>query len=163
MSEHQKVRGVAQASAEKLADAIEKLSHQVLWRNQRASSEVKDAVDIVVTELERMAKTLRSCAPSLQAEPSGNGHLALLAAKDKMTLLDDMVRAALRGAAGSSSFIGEAARLKLALAKLGTADLFEEERKRFQQEARRVQAMTEAILKTLDEQLAEIVAEAALK
>ena len=148
------VSGPAQVSAEKLADALHKLSKQLLWRNYRASSEVKDAVGVVAAELERTAETLKACAPTLPEQANVQSYLALLEAKDKLTLLDDMVRAALRGAEGSASFIGAAARLKLALAKLEATDLFEEKRRRLQHESRRAQAMTEATLKELEERLA---------
>lgn len=148
-------------SADQLATELKKLSDEIKWRNHRAAIEVKEAVQVVAGELDRTADALRACGPALAAlrdEATVKGHLALLEAKDKMTLLEDLVRRALRGAAESPTFIGETARLKLALAKLEATDLFEDKRRLLNDERRRVEAMTQATLRELDVRLAEIAA-----
>jgi hypothetical protein len=138
-----------------------KLSDAVVWKNHRATQEVRDAVKIIAAELARTADTIRSCAPALATlrdQATVQGHLALLEAKDKLTLLDDLVRSALNGANESPTFIGETARLKLALARLNAADLFEEKRRLLTEESRRVEAMTDSTLNDIDARLAELVA-----
>src|SRR5687768_12910767 len=110
-------------SAETLAGELKKLSQQILWRNHRAATELKDAVRVVARELEQTADALTASAPGV-AMATVRGHLALLEAKDKLTLLEGLVRNALCGAAHSPTFIGETARLELALAKMAASDLF---------------------------------------
>lgn len=151
----------ARSSAEKLAEELKKLSAAVLWKNHRATDEVKDAVRLVASELARTAETIRSCAPALATlrdETAVQGHLALLEAKDKLTLLDDLVRSALDGASESPTFIGETARLKLALARMDATDLFEEKRRLLTNESRRIEAMTDATMKDIESRLDELAA-----
>lgn len=146
-------------SPEQLAAELKKLSEAILFKNHRATDEVKDAVRVIVAELQRTADTLQKSGPALATlrdEATVQGHLALLEAKDKLTLLDDLVRTALDGAARSPTFIGETARLKLALARMDTADLFEEKRRLLKEERRRLEALTEAAMREIDERLAEI-------
>ena len=54
-------------SPERLADELKKLSEAVLWKNHRATDELKDAVKLVAAELSRTADTLRQSAPALEA------------------------------------------------------------------------------------------------
>lgn len=146
-------------SAEQLAGELKKLSDEIQWRNHRAAAEVKDAVRLVAGELERTAETLRAGGQGLAAlheEAKVQGHLALLEAKDKVGLLADLVRRALRGAEHSPTFIGETARLKLALARMDASDLFEAKRRLLKDERRRVEEMNDATLRDLAARLAEI-------
>lgn len=146
-------------SPARLADELQKLSEAILWKNHRATQEVKDAVKIVAAELVRTAENLKDSAPALAAvrdEATVQGHLALLEAKDKLALLDDLVRNALQGAHMSPTFIGETARLKLALARMEAADLFEEKRRLLLEERRRVEAMNARALRELEARLSEI-------
>ncbi len=147
-------------SARHIADGLKKLSDEVLWKNHRATEEVKDAVKIVAAELARTADALMRSVPglaTLKDEAEVQGHLAVLEARDKLTLLDELVRTALHGANASPTFIGETARLKLALARMDAADLFEEKRRLMLEERRRIQQMNVAALKGLEERLAELV------
>ena len=153
-------RGSAAKSAEKLAAELQRLRDEVLWQNHRAGSEVKDAVQVLATELERTADTLKACAPALDAlreSAAVKAHLALLEATDKLALLEDLVRSALSGAARSPTFIGETARLKLALGRLEATDLFEDKRRALMEQRRRLAQSTDATLEELDERLADIL------
>ena len=88
--------GDARPNAERLADELKKLSEAVLWKNHSATYELKDAVKLIAAELSRTADTLRKAAPALEAlrdEAAVQAHLALLGAKDRLTLLDDLNRA----------------------------------------------------------------------
>lgn len=146
-------------SAEQLAGELKKLSDAILFKNHKATDEVKDAVRVIANELERTAETIRKSGPALATlrdEATVQGHLALLEAKDKLTLLDQLVRTALDGAATSPTFIGETARLKLALARMDAADLFEEKRRLLKEESRRLETLTETTLREIDQHLAGI-------
>lgn len=147
-------------SAEHIADELKKLSDAVLWKNHRATDEVKDAVKIVAAELARTAEALKRSAPGLAAlrdDAAVQGHLAILEARDKLKLLDDLVRNALHGAHQSPTFIGETARLKLALARMDAADIFEEKRRLMLDERRRIQQMNITALKELEDRLTDLV------
>jgi hypothetical protein len=146
-------------SAQQLGAELKKLSDEIRWRNHRAVAEVRDAVHVVAGELEQTAATLNASAPVLATlldEATVQGHLALLEAQDRLTLLDELVRTALRGASSSPSFIGETARLKLALAKLEATDLFEEKRRLLKEERKKLEATTAQALKELDVRVEEI-------
>jgi hypothetical protein len=150
-----------QTSASTLADEIKKLSEAVRWKNHRAPHELRDAVDVVAAELAQTAETIKVSAAALATlrdEAAVQGHLALLEAKDKLHLLDDLVRSALSGAGESPTFIGDTARLKLSLARMDAADLFEEKRRLLTQERRRVEAMSDATMKEMRARLDEIAA-----
>jgi hypothetical protein len=142
--------------ADQLAAELKKLSDAIVQRNFRAADEVRDAVGVVAFELQRTADRLKASGPALAAlrdEATLQSHLALLEAKDKLMLLDDLVRRALDGAAKSPTFIGETARLKLALARMEATDLFEQKRRLLSEERRRIEAMTDAALNDIDAHL----------
>ena len=152
----------ASASADKVATDMKRLSDAVLWKNHRAPEELRVAVNMVANELFRTADAIQACGPALATlrdEATVQGHLALLEAKDKLALLDDLVRTALNGAQRSPSFIGETARLKLALARMDANDFFEQKRRLLTKERRRIESMTDAALKELDERLGELAKE----
>ena len=151
--------GAEAASPEQLAGELKKLADAIVFKNHRATDEVKDAVRLIAGELQRTADTLQRSGPALATlrdEATVQGHLALLEARDRLTLLDDLVRTALDGAAKSPTFIGETARLKLSLARMDAADLFEEKRRMLQEERRRVEALTEVTLREIDDRLAAL-------
>jgi hypothetical protein len=151
-------------TAQHIADELKKLSDEVLWKNHRASDEVKDAVKLVAAELARTAEALKRSAPGLAAlrdEAAVQGHLAVLEARDKLMLLDDVVRNALQGATSSPTFIGETARMKLALARMDAADLFEEKRRLMLEERRRIQQLNVTALRDLEDRLADLTRPAA--
>lgn len=148
-----------ESDAERIALDLKKLSDAVLWKNSSATDEVKTAVKIVAGELARTADALQRSAPELGAlrdEAMVQGHLAVLEARDRLTLLDELVRDALRGANQSPTFIGETARLKLALARMDAADVFEEKRRLLLEERRRLHMMNLTALRELQDRLAEL-------
>ena len=147
----------------KIADELKRLGSEVLARNHKAASEVRDAVRLVAEELDRTAEKLKKTSlAALRDEGAVQAHLALLEAKDRMLILDGLVKSALAGAAASPTFIGETARMKLALAKMDTVDLFEEKRRLLHEERRRFQTNTDAMLADLGDRLAKILSEGKL-
>lgn len=149
----------SETDAERIALDLKKLSEAVLWKNSRATDEVKTAVKIVAGELARTADALQRSAAGLGAlrdEATVQGHLAVLEARDRLKLLDELVRNALHGANESPTFIGETARLKLALARMDAADVFEEKRRLLLEERRRLQLMNLSALRDLQDRLAEL-------
>jgi hypothetical protein len=152
-------RGPLQRRANKLADDLKNLSDAILWKNHKATEELKDAVKIIAAELLRTADTIKASGPALATlkdEATVHGHLALLEARDKLALLEDLAKRALAGASHSPSFIGETARLKLALSRMEAADLFEEKRRALIEERRRLEVTTDATLRELDKRLGEL-------
>ena len=150
-----------QLRAEKLAKDLKKLSEAIVWKNHRATDEIKDAVKIVAAELVRAAETIKASGPALVAlrdEASLQGHLGLLEARDKLALLEDLTRTALAGAAQSPTFIGETARLKLSLARMDAGDLFEEKRRALVEERRRLEVTTDSTLRDIDTRIGELAA-----
>lgn len=147
------------ASTERLAAELKKLSEALRWKNARASDEVKDAVHAIAQELERTAARLEESAPSLAAlrdEATLQGHFAVLEAKDKLAVLEDAVRSALKGAGTSATFLGEAARMKLALARMDAADLFADKRRLLHEEHRRLARATDTTLHDLEKRLLDL-------
>ena len=147
-------------SADKIADELKRIGSELLVRNHRAGAEVRDAVRLVAEELDRTADKLRGSSSSLATlrdEGAVHAHLALLEAKDRLAILEELVKRALAGAASSPTFIGETARMKLALGKMEAADLFEEKRRLLREERRRLQLTTDAALLDLARRLADIV------
>jgi len=138
-----------QAQLNELAADLKKLGQLIALKNNRATHEVKDAIRALVGEVEKTADQLRQGAAALTTlrdEASVRGHLALLEAKDKLALLDDVVKTALAGVTHSSTFLGETARLKLALGRMEVADVFEEKRRLLHEERRRFELQTQKAL-----------------
>ena len=155
-------RGVS--STDKIVEELHKLSEELLARNHRAATEVREAVNMVASELVKTADKLKTSVPSpaaLRDEVAVQAHLALLEAKDRLGLLEELVKRALAGAESSPTFIGETARMKLALARMEAADVFEEKRRLLREERRRFQTAADAALADLDARIIDLVDTAA--
>lgn len=132
--------------------ALRQLSEGIKWRNARAIAEVRDAVRLVTDELEATATALADGAADGVAE-----HVAVLEANDKLRLLDALVRRALDDASASATFIGDAARVQLSLARLAAADVFANKRRQLTEERRRVDAITSAAAEELASRIQQLV------
>ena len=147
--------------AQRVAARLTALRDELLLRSRAASPDVRDAIRTIADEIERAAESIRKAGPALATlrdEVAVQSHLAVLEAKDKVALIDDVARRALRGAPPSPTLIGETARLKLALARMDAVDLFEEKRRRLQDEQRRLEQTTDAALRDLEGRVSALLA-----
>jgi hypothetical protein len=139
-----------------LADRVTQLAEDVLMKNHRASHDVREAVAILARELTATAEKLKGSvvvAIGARDEAALQAHLALLDAHDRLELMSEVVRIALAGAERSSTFLGETARVKLALARMDASDLLEEKRRLLREEQRRFEQRTEAAYRKVEERI----------
>jgi sulfur transfer complex TusBCD TusB component (DsrH family) len=144
---------------EGLASQLGRLRELLLVKNHKAPREIQEAVTLLAGELDVMATKLRRAAPvvgALPGEAAVQAHLALLEAKDKLTLLQDIVTRALQGAARSATFIGDVARVKVALGRMDATDLFEETRREWRAERERIENITQTAVRDLAERLSAL-------
>ena len=148
------------AATERIAGELMRIGTVLLVRNHSATEEVREAVKSVARELEATATLLRDAARlATSARDDGivQSHLALLQAKDRIQVLEELVKRGLVGAATSATFIGETARVKLALARMDAVDLFEEKRLMLLEERRRFHIATEAALADVEARLSGMI------
>lgn len=144
--------------ARRLADKLAQLSADVRARNADASDEVKAAAGVLADEIARIATAVRTLPSSLlRGELAVQRHLALLEAKDRFAVIERIARTALAGAARSSTFFAETARMKLALAKLDASDVIEETRRRMKKKGHELEARGEAALSDLDDRVTDLI------
>lgn len=144
---------------------LARIRDELVVRNHLAGMEVKEAVEGVAKEVDklssRLGNELSDAVSSAAGEARVQGHLALLEVKDRMGVLEGVIRTALHGAAKSPTFLGETARLHLALARMDAEQALEEKMKELRRDANKLNVESAAVLKDLELKLERLAAEAA--
>ena len=148
-----------------LKQYLSRIRDELVVRNHLAGMDVKEAVDGVAKEIDKLsAKVSRDfseATASVAGEARVQGHLALMEMKDRMGVLEDVVRKGLQGAAKSPAFLSDTARLHLAFARMDAEQAVEEKVKELRRDSHKLNTESAALLKDLEFKLERLAAEAA--